>query len=314
MCYLLRHSFFYIVLQAKTRPPIAQLIIGCLPLVAWFAFSLFYYGFLFPNTKYAKLDTGFTLGTYLTQGAHYYFIWLTHDTQSVIVLLWRSVFSTEKNSQRMTHDSQHILHSGIMIHLIYVLYIGGDYMMGRFLVFPFFVSCWLLLAITPNSIRTDIIAAAIITLVTAFLSTYLISDIRKLCPSCIPVVGRVMDARRTFGANALFIDIKWPLRIRSEGQYKFARDGKRMATEEPPPLKPLRYIGMMGYYAGPRAILIDELALADPLLARLPAITTREFYVGHFRRYVPKGYIDAVRTGDMVGMQPDLAAYYTKLS
>ena len=44
---------------------------GALPLLAWFAFSLFYYGFLFPNPKYAKLDTGLALSLYLEHGLHY---------------------------------------------------------------------------------------------------------------------------------------------------------------------------------------------------------------------------------------------------
>ena len=31
---------------------------GSLPLLLWLGFSLFYYGFLFPNTAYAKLNNG----------------------------------------------------------------------------------------------------------------------------------------------------------------------------------------------------------------------------------------------------------------
>ena len=41
------------------------------PLGAWFTFSLFYYGFLFPNTKYAKLNTGLSAQAYITQGYYY---------------------------------------------------------------------------------------------------------------------------------------------------------------------------------------------------------------------------------------------------
>ena len=45
--------------------------IGLLPFVAWTAFSLLYYGFPFPNTAYAKLDTGIPAGVLATQGLRY---------------------------------------------------------------------------------------------------------------------------------------------------------------------------------------------------------------------------------------------------
>ena len=35
-----------------------DLALGLSPLIAWELFSLFYYGFLFPNTAFAKLNTG----------------------------------------------------------------------------------------------------------------------------------------------------------------------------------------------------------------------------------------------------------------
>jgi arabinofuranosyltransferase len=53
-------------------------------------------------------------------------------------------------------------------------------------------------------------------------------------------------------------------------------------------------------------------ALADPLLARLPA-RRQSFYIGHFRRNIPKGYKQALETGSLSGMEPPLARYYEKL-
>ncbi len=46
-----------------------QCLLGSLPILGWEAFSLFYYGFPFPNTAYAKL-TGFN-GDNFAQGIHY---------------------------------------------------------------------------------------------------------------------------------------------------------------------------------------------------------------------------------------------------
>ena len=51
-------------------------------------------------------------------------------------------------------------------------------------------------------------------------------------------------------------------------------------------------IGFLGYFAGPRVHIIDPFALADPLLARLPAVPNSR--IGHFRRELPAGYAESV--------------------
>lgn len=289
---------------------IGQAMLGSLPLVMWFVFSLWYYGFLFPNTKYAKLDTGFPLADYLEQGAHYYFIWLTQDLASVITVITALALSLRGPNKRQS--VRFALAIGILLNLAYVLYIGGDYMMGRFFAFIFFVASWLLLACIDTNIRRDRLFAFALALITAFGVCSFVRDIRKDCDSCIPVVGRVIDARIIFWRNSLFTDI-WPPKIRTEGQYKFGRDGRELAHETPPPVKSLRYVGMVGYYAGPQVAIIDELALGDALLARLPAQTGRPFYVGHYQRDLPKGYLEAVRYDTLDPLDSNLAHYYEKL-
>ena len=47
------------------------LLIGFVPVVAWELFSLFYYGFPFPNTAYAKLKTGIPASELTRQGILY---------------------------------------------------------------------------------------------------------------------------------------------------------------------------------------------------------------------------------------------------
>ena len=50
---------------------VALVALGFLPLVTWELFSLAYYGFLFPNTYYAKLNTGVPLAESIQQGILY---------------------------------------------------------------------------------------------------------------------------------------------------------------------------------------------------------------------------------------------------
>jgi len=71
-------------------------------------------------------------------------------------------------------------------------------------------------------------------------------------------------------------------------------------------------IGLFGYYAGIDKIIIDPFALADPLLARLPAAPI-PWRIGHFGRYLPAGYEDSVRSDRAVIADKNLNTYYKKL-
>jgi len=70
-------------------------------------------------------------------------------------------------------------------------------------------------------------------------------------------------------------------------------------------------IGFLGYFAGPRVHIIDPYALADPLLARLPAIPNSR--IGHFQRLLPAGYAETVANGVVRIANPSLAEYYGRL-
>jgi len=301
----------FITLFLKDRPRLKHILIGALPLIVWFSFSFFYYGFLFPNTKYAKLNTGFPLSDYAEQGMNYAFIWLTNDTTSVLLLISSLIVLWVKRKSATPLFTS--LGVGLVLNVAYVIYIGGDYMMGRFWAVPFFVACWMMLALAKDNLNRDMIFVWAIALATSYAVPSLIAEIRTPCPTCVPIAGRVIDARGIFWRNHLFISSFPPL-LRMQGEYKFGRQGRELAREEYPPVKVQRFIGMIPYYVGAKGTYIDELGLADPLLARLPADTGRTFYVGHYRRLIPKGYIDAVRSnGELSRMNPDLAVYYEKL-
>jgi arabinofuranosyltransferase len=70
-------------------------------------------------------------------------------------------------------------------------------------------------------------------------------------------------------------------------------------------------IGFYGYYAGRQCFILDELALCDPLLARLPAI--KPWRIGHFKREIPKGYEETLQSGINKIEDTNLAKYYDKI-
>jgi len=60
--------------------------LGFIPIVLWELFSLFYYGFLFPNTAYAKLNTGIPQAELWQQGFSYFINSLERDPITLTVI------------------------------------------------------------------------------------------------------------------------------------------------------------------------------------------------------------------------------------
>src|SRR2546421_1635850 len=65
---------------------VKALLLGFLPFLCWEVFSLWYYGFLFPNTAYAKLDTGVDSIQLLYHGIGYFVSSFAFDPLLFIVM------------------------------------------------------------------------------------------------------------------------------------------------------------------------------------------------------------------------------------
>ena len=72
-------------------------------------------------------------------------------------------------------------------------------------------------------------------------------------------------------------------------------------------------IGFLGYFAGPHVKVVDLLGIGDPLLAHLPLDRAVALRVGHYRRRIPDGYLESLRTGQNRLGNPSLARYYADL-
>ena len=84
-------------------------------------------------------------------------------------------------------------------------------------------------------------------------------------------------------------------------------------------------IGLNGYYGGEKIHIIDPMALADPLLSKLPSTeywlihkykfnSIKKWRIGHFARKIPTGYLETVKTGKNELKDKGLREYYDKLS
>ena len=296
------HALFVV----RRQHVIVPALIAFLPFVAWEGFSLLYYGVPFPNTAYAKLNTGTPAAELAVQG----FLYLAESAGSdplTLTVIGAAFVAAMRNRGR-----DWLVASGIVLSLIYVVRVGGDFMSGRFLTAPFVVATVLLAATNWRLARTDVVLA---------LSVVVLAGIDARQPPLI--------SGREFGYELAPYRAIAHTGITDERQFYYRSTGLLRAIEGllvPPetpwvqeglaardslPVTVRGDVGFFGYFAGPRVFIIDYYALADPLLAHLPAVA--RWRVGHFVRRVPEGYEASALGGRNTISDPGVAAYYDKL-
>jgi arabinofuranosyltransferase len=255
------------------------------PTVLWTIFSLVYYGTPFPNTAYAKLGTGISTSEYVRQGIAYLGRSISYDPITVtftamgILLAMRGSLALKA------------IAIGIVAYLVYVLSIGGDFMLGRFLTVP-------LLAAAVILARTEFTAVGGMCVAVVFVAL-----------GAISLPGAMLSGRGYVNR-----DMGWAL-ITDERGFLFQGGGlvtvSRDAFVQPPwTLNGLTVknscglLGAEGLISGPSTHVIDSCALADPLLARLPALYDVNWRIGHFNRELPSGYTQSFLDGKNLILDP----------
>jgi arabinofuranosyltransferase len=289
------------------------LALGLSPVLAWQAFRLLYFGFFFPNTRYAKLDAGPELGWYLERGVAYLLDLLQTDPASALLggaglvaglggwRAWRDPASARRGAVAL----------GILAYCAFVVRVGGDFMAGRMWSLPIFAAAWCLYAALAGSRGAGLRMAVPVALALG-LTALLRPDAAQR--DRIHARADIVDEREFYApSNALWTDgggLRSHVLDNDWAQLGLQlRAGKRTTDV-------VQYgsIGMLGFYAGPEVTIVDQNGLCDALLARLPTRKPRsEWRIGHLSRKLPYGYLAARRNGDTSQMHPELARYYEKL-
>jgi len=294
--------------RRRSARALGWVALGFLPLAVWTAFSLFYYGFPFPNTAYAKLATGIPAADLARQGIAYLLnslrwdpLTLTVTTAAVFVAL-----------ARRWADGLAVA-AGIVLYILYVVSIGGDFMSGRFLTLPLLAAVALLLAITSRSAGS---AAIHLTPRLAAILAALVLLLAAIGHLPVLLAGRPTgDAARRDGdiADERAYYTPYTGLFADRVPHPWAEQGLVLRAEGAAVVEHGN-VGFLGYYAGPAVHIIDRNGLTDPLLARLPVRDPAGWRIGHFRRDVPPGYAETLRTGQNVIQDANLAAYFDVLA
>ena len=260
-------------------------------------FSLIYYGFPFPNTAYAKLNTGINRFDLIQQGFIYFYKSFLLDPIMFVMIFLAAGFSLVKRNQQYL-----VFIAGIFLYFLYTLLIGGDFMSGRFFVAPLVLSLIVLSRIEFKSVATVYVLVLIIVSVGAFsLYSTLSEKIANIDEDGI------CDERLFYYSES---NLMSALSGVKEPDFIWVKYGEQ-AKAEGLTYSKFPNIGFYGYYAGRQCYILDELALCDPLLTRLPASKT--WRIGHFKREIPKGYEETLQSGINKIEDANLAEYYDKI-
>jgi len=286
-------------------------VLGLLPFILWEIFVTFYFGFPFPNTAYAKLGTNYPITDYLYRGVQYYLNAVLCDPIILIVpfLVVIAVLIVKKADYFWTM-------AGVVLYGAYLLYIGGDFMMGRHFTVMFFVSTvtYLVLrnreaVLTHNGLCFNkvftgfIVAGLIFTYSSNVITTQFLYGEKYSSP--------ISDERRGYFKytslfnNAISYVKTGELCIREA----WTEQGMKELAEHNYPGGVLDNAPGISVYYYPNIYLVDKYALADPFLTKLPAVMDSNWRIGHMYRDIPAGYSDSLLYNENRIENKDLAQY-----
>jgi arabinofuranosyltransferase len=284
-----------VLLKLRRSTVVRALLLGGIPFVAWELFSLVYYGSFVPNTAYAKLATGIPHEVILRQGVKYFRTLGLWDAWGALLL---------GAGTGVALVTRRTLALGLVLYGVYLVWIGGDFMAGRFFSTPIVLATFCLCEARWGRV---VYVAAIFTLPLLFIDR--LDAEQPPFEQWLRGEGGhweewgVADERQFWASSTGLFTAARPRDVTKHPLYRFARraDDKLYLVES--------CIGMVGFYARRDLHIIDPLGLSDPLLARLPVVNPGLFRIGHFEREVPSGYAASALRGIPLLADPDLRAY-----
>lgn len=268
----------------------ARAALACLPLVGWLVFAAYYFGFPLPNTFYAKTGEP-ALGRMLRGVGYLLDAALAEPLVAACVglALARAVraWRDSASDHGRTRGFQLAAGAAVAAQLAYVVWIGGDYMRGRFLTVALPLAA-LVVAVDLRTLfrgRATRLAPGLIVLAGLF-------GMVVPSPSIVSI-----DERAFKGAGST-----WYGHAGGGGPGR-ARGGA-FVTE--PVVS--HHLMVDAYGADPRVVWLDLYGLTDPFVAR--CVTPSVQRPGHVIRRVPEAYFRA--RGDVRGQRNGVSRLFAR--
>ncbi len=295
----------YILYLKKDLQTVKGILIGQIPLISWLVFSLIYYGYLVPNTAFAKLPINIQKKDLIAQGIAYYFHSLITDPLTIIMIILPISFGIRQKKKISL-----ILISSGLLYLFYILWIGGDFMEGRFFTVPLIISSILFLTLDINSYHLHLGLLSLVVLIGLSIPHNTLTIIEKFPDTINLLPTNGISDERLFYFDSLGLLSRRRQQIGpSHQRINVGLELRRQNVE----VFPSEMVGMEGYYAGPYVHIIDKMGLCDPLLSKLPVESPENWRIGHFLRSIPDGYEDSILTDTNQVTDLSLFEYYKKI-
>jgi arabinofuranosyltransferase len=301
-------TLVYGLLKLRKLKGVYIIIIGFLPFILWECFSIFYYGFPFSNTAYAKtLCTGIPRVELIKQASYYFLSSIKMDPLTLSTIGAGIIIPLlSKNWNKVP------VIIGVIFYLFYVIWIGGCFMSGRFFAAPLFCAVSLLSCYSFKSKKLlfSYIVGTIIVITVGLASpkSPLLSDTNYGTERKNIIDKRGIADERAFyyiytGLLKVIKDKKTPI-------HPWGEQGLRARASDSTSFILLPCIGFASFYAGPKIYVVDWYGLSHPLLARLPN-SGPDWSIGHFPRVRPNDGGFLISKGKI--RNKDLAKYYEKI-
>jgi len=296
------------------------------PIMVWgiYAFRTFH-AFL-PNTFEAKRNLHIPLWEVLTQGLNYIFYSIVHDPVSGIILLVGLTLALRSRTPGVRP-----IGIGLLMYLAYVVYVGGDFMVGRFLAVPVYMCVFLSVISWPQSrsITQRVFSSPALLRISAIILLFGVNAVTPITSIQNPQSPRwdyhshngISDERGYFVKNGhrsiQDLVVERHDFLQTAKSLRFAFDPEQISLHQINflattwPSAPTHFttpravitvcgqLGALGIGQGPATHLIDTCGLTDKFLASIPfSAHAFQWRIGHFSRTIPDGYEKAVRLRD----------------
>ena len=280
----------YLFIRAIREEPKALLyvLVGLLPMILWEVFSIIYYGSFVPNTALAKVNNGIPLKHNLAQSYQYFNFNLRNDPITsifiVVIIACGMFFSRDYKIRLMI--------VGIILQLLYICYVGADYMLGRFLSSTIVMGVIILTLIFPCERKSSFIFSAILLFPIVIVSFFTHSPLSYTLFSPIEYMATTIDEHGNADERGFYyrnLGLR-PVIVNYDGWYQsFFWFNSGDVVRNKPGVYIACNIGMQAWKGGRDSYWIDALALTEPFLSRLPSKDGAR--VGHYERAFPTGYL-----------------------
>lgn len=279
--------------------------LSVLPFIIWELFSLIYYGFLFPNTMYSKINLDFSRLDFISKGIDYIIANFILDFVTLIIplIVIAILFLPKLKSQTKC------LSLGVLLSILYIIYIGGDFMLARFLTPAFLVGLITLSQLNYRNTKQNMKKYSLIVVI--LLSLYSLTHAYNINRNLFEPARVNKGVYQILDEQAYYFNFTSPITGATE---KTIEKSNPFWRDEPDNNVKIKLsTGFIGYYEGPKVKIIDAFALSDPLLSRMPTFLPKLDRVGHNKRLIPKGYFETLKTGKNVIKDKNIRKYYDKI-